>query len=186
MAGSTMFALAYNALLPHRDRLTTRPHSRRPLLDGEPLAHAKLVELSLLVHSRLASVHDLRDPLSIDAISRAATAHAFASPAGDPWLNALRGWLADAIAQPLPTGASHTELPPGWQDGPVARLTIHTIPHWFVSTRDIKAELNAYGPEAMRRIRATMKSLGWRERKCFAWGGRMWGFVRACEGSHCE
>jgi hypothetical protein len=34
------------------------------------------------------------------------------------------------------------------------------------------------GGENIRRLRAAMKALGWKERRCFAWGARQWGFVR--------
>jgi hypothetical protein len=161
--------------LLHRPKLAVHPQSRRPLIDGKPANKTMLVELLRAITPTLPADSD---PPSIDTIQRAVVAHAFANPADDPWLSALRGWLADSIAQPLPTLVSHPELPAGWQDGPIARLTLHSVPHWFVSTRDIKAELNAYGPEAMRRIRPAMRTLGWRERKCFAWGGRVWGFAK--------
>jgi hypothetical protein len=40
---------------------------------------------------------------------------------------------------------------------------------------DIKPELGAYRHD--RHLRLAMKSLGWRERRAFAWGRRMAGFV---------
>jgi hypothetical protein len=49
---------------------------------------------------------------------------------------------------------------------------------WFVAMRDIKLELGAYGAGATRRGRLAMKSLGWRERRAFAWGRRLLGFSR--------
>jgi hypothetical protein len=178
LAGSTSFALTYNILLPHRHRLTIRPQSHRPLLDGEPLAHDRLIALTRLVQGAGVDA-------SIDTIQRAATAHAFATPAADPWLSALRGWLAHEVVNNVWLRRTN---PAGYDEGPIANLSFAArdghgdgsarTPYWFVSTRDIKAELNAYGPEAMRRIRAAMKTLGWKERKCFVWGGRQWGFVR--------
>jgi len=185
LAGSTPFAFVYNALLTTgrptlASRLTTLPQTRRPLLDGAPLNPSRLVELLTTVMTAWPA-HT--EPPSIDVVSRAAWAHAFANPAADPWLNALRGWLAEEIVTTVYAASSI-------QEGALTRVTFASrdrpgerIPHWFVSARAIKAELNAYGTEAMRRIRAAMHALGWRERKCFAWGGRMWGFVRAWESS---
>ena len=102
LQGTTAFALADNALLTTghpatlASRLTVigapdRPQSRHPLYDGKPLVHDKLVALLTAV---MAAWPADTDPPSIDIIRRAAVAHAFANPAADPWLNALRGWLA--------------------------------------------------------------------------------------------
>jgi hypothetical protein len=183
LAGTTAFALAYNALLTHRRRLTAMPQSRRPLLDGRPLSKTLLVEL---LHAIMPAWPDDAEPPSIDTIQRAATAHAFATPAADPYESALRGWLAHEIVSSVWLRQTN---PAGYDEGVIAHLSFaahdrlpgkdnERVPYWFVSTRAIKAELNAFGPEAMRRIRATMKTLGWRERKCWAWGGRQWGFIR--------
>ena len=51
-------------------------------------------------------------------------------------------------------------------------------PHWFVTMRDVKAELDAYGAANVRGLRAAMKALGWRERRAIAWGRRTHGFVK--------
>jgi hypothetical protein len=158
------------------------PQSRRPLLDGRPLSKTLLVEL---LHAIMPAWPDDAEPPSIDTIQRAATAHAFANPAADPYENTLRGRLAHEVVNNVWLRRAN---PAGYDEGPIANLSFAArdghgdgsarIPYWFVSTRDIKAELSAYGPEAMRRIRVAMKTLGWRERKCCAWGGKMWGFVR--------
>jgi hypothetical protein len=47
----------------------------------------------------------------------------------------------------------------------------------FISMRDVKAVLDAYGGRERRRLRAAMKALGWRERRAIAWGRRTHGFV---------
>jgi hypothetical protein len=207
LAGSTAFALAYNALLTTghpaslASRLTTLPQSPnssrvRPLLDGKPLNKTLLVEL---LHAIMPAWPADAEPPSIDILQRAATAHAFAAPAADPWLTALRGWLAHEIV----TSVWLARTSPGGRDeGPIANLSFASrtghgdgtarIPYWFVSHRDIKAELNAYGPEAMRRIRVAMKTLGWRERKCYAWGGQGMGlypprdWMHTCRLSFCR
>ena len=64
----------------------------------------------------------------------------------DPWEGALEGWLADAAS--IPSGS----------ESPIARITLKTLPHWFISMRDSKAELDAYGAENVRRVRLTMKA----------------------------
>ena len=38
-------------------------------------------------------------------------------------------------------------------DGPVTRIAIRGVPHWFVAMRDIKLEFGAYGAPGTRRIR---------------------------------
>jgi hypothetical protein len=75
-------------------------------------------------------------------------------------------------------GAILSAASAGKSEGPVAHITIQGIPRWFVAMRDIKLELGAYGAGATRRGRLAMKSLGWRERRAFAWGRRLLGFSR--------
>lgn len=161
LAGRTQFARAYNALLPQQHRFFSigSGKSRGLLHDGREVDISVLVELA-----ELCAEADVAP--SIDTIRRVAMALAYINPAADPWEGALKGWLADAAS-----------LPPG-SDTPVARITLNTLPHWFISMRDIKAELDAYGGENVRRVRLAMKTLGWRERRAFAWGRRMLGFVR--------
>jgi hypothetical protein len=77
--------------------------------------------------------------------------------------------VADAIV---------TTLPSPNDDGILARITLNAVPHWFVSMRDVKAELDAYGAASVRRLRAAMKALGWRERRAIAWGRRTHGFIK--------
>ena len=159
LAGRTQFAAAYNALLPYRQRFSclnsgsTPASGRRPLYDGREIDIAVLVELA-------GTCAETGVEASVETIRRAALALAYSNPADDPWRGFLKGWLADAIVATLPSSSD---------DGVLARICIHGVPCWFISMRDLKAELDAYGVARVRRLRAAMKSLGWRERRAIAW-----------------
>jgi hypothetical protein len=160
----TLFARAYASLLPQRHLFAalgpTTGKSRRLFYDGRDINASVLVELcELCAHDGV--------PVGIDIVRR--VAEALACPAVDPYEERLRAWLDDAIAATLPLAHD---------DGCLARINLNTMPHWFVSMRDLKAELDAYGAANVRRLRSAMKALGWRERRAIAWGRRTAGFVR--------
>jgi hypothetical protein len=162
LAEKTPFARVYNHLLPSSRRFTSAAlgPTRRYCYDGEELTKSVLVQLRLpCIESGVAA--------SLETVRQAAIALAAANPAEDPWDAALETFLNDAIAIADVGG-----------DCSIARITIHGAPHWFVAMRDIKLELGAYGAGATRRVRLAMKSLGWRERRAFAWGRRLLGFSR--------
>jgi hypothetical protein len=162
LAGRTPFARVYSRLLPSSRSFAsgTLGATRCYFYDGEELTKSVLVQL------RLRCAKDGVDA-SLETVRQAAMAPAAANPAGDPWEGEVRAWLEVAIANASPGG-----------DGPVTRITIRGVPRGFVAMRDIKLEFGAYGAPGTRRIRLTMKALGWRERRAFAWGRRMLGFVR--------
>ena len=163
LSGRTQFARAYNALLPQRHLFATlgptTGKSRRLFYNGREIDVSVLVELTELCAGDGV-------PVSIDIIRR--VAEALARPTADPYEARLTAWLDDAIAATLPLAHD---------DGVLARITLAAIPHWFVSMRDVKAELDAFGAANVRRLRSAMKALGWRERRCFAWGRHTHGFI---------
>jgi hypothetical protein len=156
----TLFSRAYNSLLSHRRRFSSIGTPAKPLYDGKPLDLNILVELcELCAEDGVAC--------GIGLVRQAATALAALNPADDPWVPALEALLANPALGER-----------GRTEGPIAKITIHGVPHWFVTMRDLKSELNAYGAPACRRVRLAMRSLGWRERRALVWGRRLPGFSR--------
>jgi hypothetical protein len=167
LAGKTPFARVYNHLLPLRRMFTSTAfgQSHRYLYDGEELSRGALVGLRL----QCAENNILA---SLEVVRQAAIALAAANRAQDPWRPAIERWLNESTVVAGLGG-----------EGPIVRITIRDAPHLFVAMRDIKLELGAFGAPGTRRVRLAMKSLGWRERRAFAWGRRMLGFSRKIEVS---
>ena len=92
----------------------------------------------------------------------------------NPYQERLAQLLDDAAAATLASGSPN-------DDGVLARISIYGQGYWFVSMRDLKFEMDAYGTKNLRAVRAAMKSLGWRSRRCFAWGCRHAGFTKRRE-----
>jgi hypothetical protein len=149
------FARAYNTLLVIKDKLTY--DGQFYFYDGQQLTRDALIRLRLLCAER--HVH-----ASLEVVRQAAVALAIAQQASDPWEATIGTMLGGAIV--------------AQNEGLVAKITIRNEPFWFVCMRDIKLSVGATGADGARRIRAVMRTLGWRQRPAVVWGRRMRGFAR--------